>query len=77
MTSDSGPVVSLSWARRSGWNDPSEVKSHEVTMTCEAPAASHAGAFSALMPPPSWRPPGHAERAARAGASLPWPSMMT
>ena len=77
MTRESGPVMWLRVERRSGRNDPLASKSHEVTMTWEAPAASHVGAFSALMPPPSWRPPGHAARAARAGASLPLPSMMT
>ena len=43
-------------------------KSHDVTMTCDAPRSSHSAAFAAVTPPPTCSPPGRPERAARAAS---------
>ena len=37
----------------------------------------HSSAFPGVMPPPTWRPPGHAARASRAARLLPGPSLIT
>lgn len=61
----------VSWVRRSGRKVPSGEKSHEVTMTCEAPSVSHSEAFSRVMPPPICMPSGQAARALRAACLFP------
>lgn len=65
---------SLSFPSR---NFPSASNRQEVTITWLAPAEIHSFAFPGVMPPPTWRPPGHAARASRAARSLPGPSLIT
>ena len=75
-TSRAWPTAWPSCLSRSSSSLPSR-NSHEVTITCDAPASIHSAALSAVTPPPTCSPPGQAASASRAASSLPLPSLIT